>query len=414
MYDIMISARNTRLFYGWYIVGAVFLLSGTAAGLIYAFSVFFEEISHSFNASRAEVSLIFSGAEFVWFLSGFLGGYLADRFGPRRVVLGGALLMAAGLFLASQATTLAGIVLAYAIGVGIGGGFIYIPAISLVPRWFRRRRGLASGFAICGVGAGTFAFPILGKILLDRMGWDGAHVVFAGIAVAICGSMAFFLITSPATVGLGPDGDPVRQDEAGAPAVSGYTLGEAIRSRAFWQFYVACLLTSAVIFTTYVHLIPYAIDHGNDRTGSVALLGVVGVASIAGRFLFGGLSDRIGGKRTISLMSFGMAAAVAWWLLSPPSLGFLYVYTVIFGAFYGGYISVLPVLAMIFFGGRHLSTIIGALYTSWGVGALIGPTMTGYFFDVTQDYSTGFVTLIIFLCVASAISFFVRDHAESF
>ncbi|WP_321340245.1 MFS transporter [Breoghania sp.] len=405
------TAQTRKLFYGWIIVFAVFLLAGTAAGLIYAFSVFFDAISREFDATRAQVSLIFSGAEFIWFLSGFLGGFLADRLGPTRVVLFGAVLMAGGLFCASQSQTITGIVLSYAVGVGVGGGFIYIPSISLVPCWFKRQRGFATGIALCGVGLGTFSLPLLGEALLVPLGWDGSHVVFAIIALVVCGGLSFFLIPRPQAIGLTPDGDPHSPLQMSEQTVPGLSLSEALRHRAFWHFYFASLLTAAVIFTTYVHLVPFAIDNGNDSSSSVGLIGTVGIASIAGRFIFGGLSDRIGSRRTISLMSAGMALAVAWWLFLVPTLGNLYVYALIFGAFYGGYISTLPVLAMAFFGGRQLSTIIGALYTSWGAGALIGPTMTGVLFDFTGTYTTGLLASIGFLLVASLICLFIRDRA---
>jgi MFS family permease len=403
------TARKPKIFYGWIIVFAVFLLAGTAAGLIYAFSVFFDAISQKFNASRAQVSLIFSGAEFIWFLSGFVGGFLADRFGPARVVFCGALLMAGGLFLASQSQTITAIFLSYAIGVGIGGGFIYIPSISLVPRWFKRQRGFATGVALCGVGLGTFAFPLLGEALLAPLGWDGVHMLFAAIVLVACGGLSFLLVQRPEVMGLNPDGELGSSQKAATQAISGLSLPESLRHRAFWHFYLASLLTAAVIFTTYVHLVPFAVDNGNNRASSAGLIGAVGIASIIGRFLFGGLSDRIGSRRTISLMSAGMALAVGWWLLLPPTLGNLYVYAVVFGAFYGGYISILPVLAMTFFGGRQLSTIIGALYTSWGVGALIGPPMTGILFDFTQSYSTGLLVSIAFLLAASFICLLIRD-----
>ncbi|MDC0948397.1 MFS transporter [Gammaproteobacteria bacterium] len=408
----MFVQLSSRCFYGWLIVSAVFLLVGTAAGTIYAFSVFFEDISQKFNASRSQTSLIFSSAEFVWFLSGFLGGFLSDRFGPARIVLCGAVLMACGFLLASQSRTITEIVLAYSIGVGIGGGFIYIPAISLVPRWFKRKRGLATGIALCGVGLGTFSFPLLGETLLEPLGWEGVHIIFAAILLCVCGGLSFILVGHPQEIGQGPDGDVLKS--SADISIPGLGLAEVLRTPVFWSLYLASLLTAAVVFTSYVHLVPFAIDSGNDRVASVGLIGTIGISSIVGRFLFGGVSDRIGSRHTISLMSAGMTAAVIWWFLLPATLVNLYIYAMVFGAFYGGYISLLPVLAMTFFGGRQLSTIVGALYTSWGVGALIGPTMVGYLFDLNNTYSEGLQVLIAFLIVSTFIYAYIRDPSSPF
>jgi MFS transporter, OFA family, oxalate/formate antiporter len=292
--------------------------------------------------------------------------------------------------------------------------FIYIPSISLVPRWFKRQRGLATGIALCGVGLGTFAYPLLGEALLVRLGWDGVHRLFAAIALVVCGSLSFSLIAHPQVIGLVPDGHSVAFAENAETAITGLSLSEALRQRTFWHFYIASLFTAAVVFTTYVHLVPYAVDNGNERSSSVGLIGAVGIASIIGRFLFGGLSDRIGGRRSISLMSAGMALAVGFWLLLPPLLYSLYFYALVFGVFYGGYISILPVVIMTFFGGRQLSTIVGALYTSWGFGALIGPSLTGLFFDLSQKYTAGLMVSIAFLIAASLSCLFVRDPATPY
>ncbi len=145
-----LTALRISIFYGWIIVGAVFLIGGTAAGTIYAFPAFFDAIAVTFGASRAEVSLVFAICEFIWFSAGFAGGFLADKYGPRVIVFCGSLLMAGGLTVAAASPSLSVLYGAYGAGVGVGGGLMYIPAISVVQRWFKLHRGLASGLAICG------------------------------------------------------------------------------------------------------------------------------------------------------------------------------------------------------------------------------------------------------------------------
>lgn len=410
----IITGVFPSIFYGWVLVAVVFLIAGTAAGLIYAFPAFFDSIAMTFNASRAQVSAIFAGAEFVWFMSGFLGGYLADRIGPAKVVLLGSVLMSSGLFLSSQANTLSVLIIAYALGVGIGGGLIYIPSISLIQRWFKRYRGIASGIAICGTGVGTLLFPLIGERLVSAYGWALSHMVFSAIALTICGGLSFLLIASPEKLGTYPDGVTTQTAAATPQNSRGKDLAEAVRLRPFWHLYVASLFTSSAIFTTYVHLVPYAVDHGNERSVSVALIGAVGVSSVVGRFLFGGVSDRLGGRKTISLMFAGLAVSVGWWLLSPPNIVNLFVYALVFGAFYGGYISILPALTMSYFGGRQISSIIGALYTSWGLGALLGPTMTGFLFDISGSYEHGLIVAVVLLTLAAISCMVIKDPTDDY
>jgi len=239
-----IRTTYSRVFYGWIIVALVFVIAGTAPGLIYAFPVFFDSIAKEFGASRAEVSAIFSIAEFVWFLSGFAGGFLADRWGPAKVVLMGAFFLAGGMFFASLSNDLNLLIACYALGVGIGGGLIYIPSISLVPKWFKRRRGLASGIAVCGTGVGTLVFPILGAQIEEVHGWSGAHLFFAFTALFLCGGLSFFLIASPEKIGAAPDGEQPVSPAKVEQNVRGKLLFEAVKMRAFWHLYIASLFAS--------------------------------------------------------------------------------------------------------------------------------------------------------------------------
>ncbi len=132
------------------------------------------------------------------------------------------------------------------------------------------------------------------------------------------------------------------------------------------------------------------------------LVGALGIAGTFGRFLLGGIADHVGRRHALALMFAGLTAAMAWWLLAPPTFFALLLYAVVFGAFYGGYITMLPVLAMDFYGGRRISTIIGFLYTSWAVGALGGPALAGFLYEASGNYFYAILTGAVFMVLATA------------
>ncbi|MDK4717623.1 MFS transporter [Rhizobium sp. CNPSo 4039] len=409
-----VNGTRARFFYGWIIVCAVFFIGGTAAGTIYAFPAYFDAIAHAFGANRAQVSFVFSISEFIWFMSGFAGGFLSDRYGPRLVVFFGSLCMAAGMILAASATSMATLYVAYGAGVGIGGGLMYIPAISVVQRWFKVRRGLASGLAICGTGLGTLLFPLLASRLVERIGWVETHYVFSLIVIAICSSASFLLVSHPEKKGFGPDGTLPAIVSLQGTTSSGLSLKQAIRTRPFWHLFVASLLSSSAVFTTYVHLVPYALDNHNPSYWSFALIGLLGLASIVGRFSFGGFADRLGRRRTLAVMFVGLGLSMFWWLVASPHIINLMIYAFVFGAFYGGYIAILPGLCMSYFGGRQISGIIGALYTSWGFGALLGPPLTGVMFDFYHTYAYAIIFSILLLLIAAVSCITVTDPSDDY
>jgi predicted MFS family arabinose efflux permease len=159
-------------------------------------------------------------------------------------------------------------------------------------------------------------------------------------------------------------------------------VSEAIRSRRFISLYAACLICSFGVFVPFVHLVPYAQDHGMAPSSAVLLLGVIGVGSTAGRFFLGGLADRLGRQFSLLLMFTGMALALAIWVVSAN------VWSLVAFAFiYGGWVAVLPAVVMDLFGGRNVSGLIGILYTSVAFGTLIGPSAAGFAFDLSRSYT---------------------------
>jgi MFS family permease len=375
----------SRVFYGWFVVAAAFAVTLVGFGSAYTFSAFVESLQRDFAASRGSVSLVFSLAGFLYFGLGMVSGPLADRWGSRRLCMAGMLLVGVGLCAASVARTLTEVYVAYGLGIGLGVGCSYVPALGAVQRWFVKHRGLASGIAVSGIGVGTLVMPPLASFLVATLGWRHAYLALGVFAVVVGVGMALLIENDPRDRGLAPDGEAMHSGGPTGPA-EGFTVREAVRSRRFFGLYAACLICSFGIFVPFVHLIPYALDHGIPRASAVLLLGGVGVGSTAGRFFLGGLADQLGRERALMVMFAGMALTLLIWAGSTGFWG-LAIFALSYGVFYGGFVAILPALTMDYFGGRYVSGIIGVLYTSIAFGTLIGPSAAGFAFDVSHSYT---------------------------
>jgi MFS family permease len=397
-----------RVFYGWIVVAAAFAVTFIGFGCAYTFSAFVPSLQHDFQASRGSVSIVFSLAGFLYFSLGVVSGPLADRWGAQRLAMLGMLLVGTGLALAGVAHNLAAVYAAYGLGVGLGIGCAYVPAVGAVQRWFVRRRGFASGLAVSGIGVGTLVMPPLATSMIDSMGWRNAWLALGAGAAIVGIGMSWFIVDDPAHKGTGPDGVPA---SAGAAAGirSGMPLREAVRSRKFALLYAACLACSFGVFVPFVHLVPYALDHRLDQRQAAYLLGTIGIGSTLGRFFLGGLADRIGRQTFLLAMFAGMAAALAIWAAST---GFVALagFAMLFGLFYGGWVAIMPPVVTDLFGGRQVGSIIGVLYTSVAVGTLLGPTAAGYMFDASRSYTLPILASAAATAVAAGIAALARRH----
>jgi OFA family oxalate/formate antiporter-like MFS transporter len=397
-----VALTRAPIFHGWFVVAAAFAITFVGFGSAYTFSAFVESLQRDFAASRGSVSLVFSLAGFLYFGFGIVSGPIADRWGSRPFAVAGMLLVGIGLALASVARSLTEVYAAYGLGVGLGVGCAYVPALGAVQRWFTRRRGFASGLAVSGIGVGTLAMPSLASFLIAALGWREAYLVLGGLAAVVGGGMALMIENDPRDRGLGPDGDRPSSGGAQSAAATGASMREAIGSRRFVALYAACLVCSFGLFVPFVHLVPYAMDHGVAPSSAVLLQGVIGVGSTAGRFLLGSLADRMGRGTALLTMFVGMALALVVWLFSI-QLGMLAAFAFVYGVFYGGWVALLPAVVMDHFGGRNVSGIIGVLYTSVALGTLIGPSVAGFAFDITHSYTLPILAGIVGNVIAAAI-----------
>jgi MFS family permease len=404
------TMKRSVVFPGWWVVAGAFLCMLTGYAVAYSFAAFFGALESEFGARRGETALVFSISAFLYFLLGFPAGLIADRTGPRPVVVGGLLLIAVGLVAASQATSLWQVYAGYGLGVGVGIGLSYVPSVAAVQRWFVRRRGAASGIAVAGIGVGTLVGAPLAHHLIAGIGWRQTYLVLAAVTVLGAVVSGALVRSAPERYGLTPDGDPPHPSGAGAlPA--GLTLGEAVRSGPFWSIYVGALLMSFGLFAPFVHLVPYAADVGLGEAFGVLLIVLLGVGSTVGRFLFSSVTGWLGRKHSFGLMYLGAAAMLVMWTMST-SAPALIVFALVFGAFYGGFVAIAPSLAADYFGGRALGSVIGALYSGVAFGALLGSPVAGYAYDFFGSY-TGAVLAGAALCIVSfAITLLTPDPAR--
>ncbi|HYD56681.1 MAG TPA: MFS transporter, partial [Burkholderiales bacterium] len=273
------------MYYGWVVVACCFTLLFTAFGAAYSFAAFFTAFQQEFDASRAHVALVFSVAAFVWFSFGAPGGMLADRFGPRRVTLAGVAFIVGALALASFATSVEVLYAAYGVGIGIGVGLVYVPSVGAMQPWFERNRALASGIGVAGIGAGNFVVPLLAAWWIGLFGWRGAYLALA-LFVLVLGGAAALLIREKSVLRKGEN-------------LPGTPLRVALRTPQFALLYASLFFSCVGVFIPMVHLGPQAQDLGYTEAQGVALVSLIGLGSLAGRFTIGPFADRLGRKPSL-------------------------------------------------------------------------------------------------------------------
>jgi MFS family permease len=396
--------------YAWVVVWACFGSLAVIFGVAYSFAAFFESFAREFDAQRADVSLVFGLCGLTYFVLGVGGGMLSDRFGPRVVCVSGMVLIATGLLGTSLADSMPMVYVAYGVCIGLGIALVYTPAIGCVQPWFTRRRGLASGIASAGIGAGTLVVPLLASSLITALPWrDAMRIMAVGVLVLGVGSAWLMRRAPTATTAPGVLGAPP----------PGLTLRQTLRQRTFWWLYAATVLAAPVMFVPFAHVSAAARDAGIDNAAAVGLVGLIGIGSLVGRFAIGALADRLGRGLTLVLMQVSMGASYLLWGASGAAgdvhasgtYAAFAVFALWFGLSYGGIVSLLPALCMDLFGARALASVIGTLYSGAALGNLLGPVLAGRAFDQLGGYGVVVVVGIGLSALATAAS--ARVHSAA-
>jgi MFS family permease len=352
----------------WIVVFVGFVGSFVTFGISYCFGVFLKPIGLEFHVSHAAMSALFSMITAISFFAAPFTGKIADRYGPRPVVVIGALLLGSGMILTAHVHSFALLFLTYGVGLGGAVACTYIPSVSAVGQWFKKHRDVALGLTISGIGCGTLVAAPLSAMLIERHGWRTAFEIFGwggSALLLLCSALLF----RPPVVGEKKKGDTAAK----------------VRARAFVVQYISLFFSGIAIYASFVFLPAYAGDIGASRVAGAGLIGYIGASSVVGRLGLDALAPRFGLMRMyqasylILLISFGV-----W--LAADSYTTLVVFALLMGVGYGGIAAMSPAVAASTFGIEGLGELLGILFTGLGAACLVGPPVAGILVDHFHDY----------------------------
>jgi MFS family permease len=384
--------KLSQLFYGWRMVGASCALRVLAAGLhSFGFTVFFLPLSQDLNLSRTSTSLAFSLARAEGAIEGPVVGHVLDRYGPKPVIIVAVLLMGLGYMLLATVDSYATFLLVYlgVISLSHAGGFMHAPMV-LINTWFIRKRARAITLNSAAFGLGGLLIAPLLSVVVQSWGWRWGAAM-AGLAFFLVGlPFALVIRRSPESMGLLPDGElPAPADESGQmarPALreTDVTVGEALRSFAFWGIVAAAGIRNASYHAISVHFIPIMVWKGLSQQEAALLLSAYAFLGMTATLVLGWYADKAHKPRLTALICFTAAAAMFLPILGN-SLWLLAVFTMFFAAVEATY-SIGWAIVGDLFGRKHYAKIRGYMTFFYTWGGVLGPVIAGAIFDKWQTY----------------------------
>ncbi len=375
-------------------------------GTVNTFGVFFNSLLTQFDTSRAALSAASSLGFFTMGFAAILMGVLADRFGPRAVLTTCAVFFGVGHLLMSQVSTLWQIYLCFIV-IGIGFSSSDVVPLSIIVRWFVRRRGAMSGIMKVGTGLGMMVIPLVASVLIGKFEWRNAYLILGTLVLVVVIPLVQLLRRDPQETGLLPDGK--RQPDVKSPVLAeeGLSLREVLRTRQLWivcGFYVTIIFCSQSVL---IHIVPHAVDLGVSPTIAAGVVSTVGGMSMLGRLVMGFLGDRIGHKRAVVICFVILVIALSW-LQVARELWMLYLFAAIYGFNLGGFMALISPLIAGLFGTRSQGTLLGiVIWSGTSVGS-ISPILTGRIFDITGSYQLAFLILLMMAVIGLILAILIR------
>ena len=394
------TAKKNKIFYGWFLLVSVWLLTAVVTGLfVNSFNQFLKPMCDAFGMSRTEFALCNSLISIcVCGCSPFVG-QIFEKFNPKLVVRTGIIVVLVGWISYSFASGKAGLY-ASAVMIGLGSNLAGAVVTNIVlNNWFHAKKGFAMGFATTGSGFGSAVFNPIGATLIVTYGYQQA-IRTLGIIAFICMLPTFFLFRyRPEDIGLVAYGDEEdseageqEKEKAKKPTTSqkgGYTRAQAFRTVRFWAICLIAFSLSAGAIGIFSHISPYLTDLGYSPEKAASLISTISLSMAAAKIFFGWLNDKIGTYKNF-LVLVGIGVVGMYMLLNIKNENLAYVTAVMFGIAFSCTNLLSPLITVHAMGGKDYGKIFGVVSLALYAGPIFAGLFSGMIFDATGTYYLAF------------------------
>ena len=382
-----------------------------ALGAVYAWSVFRVPLAKQFGWSISEVTLTFTISIFVLGFAAFFGGLWLNRKGPRVVALTGGALYGLGVFLASFSHNLWWLYLSYGVIGGIGLGLGYIVPVAVLVKWFPDRRGLITGIAVGGFGAGALITAPVATRLIQSVGVLSTFA-YLGIAYLIVTIVTGLFMRNPPD-GWKPEGWTPTATETSHRAGRDFTLSEALKTWQWWALWLLLFLNTCAGISIISQEAPLFQElAGVTAVVAASMVGLASIGNAVGRVFWAWISDLITRRATFFVMFVGQVL-LFWFLPNIATASFLTIVTFVVLMCYGGGFGTMPAFAADYFGPKNVGPIYGLMLTAWGFASVFGPLLIAHMRETAGSYRGALHIIAGVMAISALLPILVRpprDH----
>src|SRR5438552_867118 len=389
----------------WSIAIAGVLLQ-VALGAVYAWSVFRTPLTTQFGWSVSQVTFTFTISIFVLGIAAFFGGLWLNRKGPRIVALTGGVLYGLGVFLASFSHNLPWLYLSYGLIGGIGLGLGYIVPVAVLVKWFPDRRGLITGIAVGGFGAGALITAPVATRLIQSVGVLSTFA-YLGVAYLIVTVVTGLFMQNPPD-GWKPEGWTPTPNQTSHRAGRDFTLGEALKTWQWWALWLLLFLNTCAGISIISQEAP--LFQELTKVSAVVAASMVGLASIGnavGRVFWAWISDLITRRATFFVM-FVTQVLLFWFFPNIVTASFLTIVAFVVLMCYGGGFGTMPAFAADYFGPKNVGPIYGLMLTAWGFASSFGPLLIAHMRETAGSYGGALHVMAGVMAISALLPILVR------